>query len=201
MLLFLHGAGERGDRLDLVARHGPWRADGARGFLIVAPQCPSQRTWPEVALIAKLESLLDHVLAVYPVDSRRVYLSGLSMGAFGTWAWAAHAPHRFAAIAPLCGAFTTPVPGRLTLARMLRLAQAQVSAAGVVDLLRLPVKIFHGRLDRTVPIAASQRVYQAIGGDTNPMADLVVLEYRGHAIWRIVYASSDLYAWFLQHST
>jgi pimeloyl-ACP methyl ester carboxylesterase len=100
MILFLHGAGERGADLDLVAKHGPPKLVAQKQefpFVIVSPQCPAGQRWDDEALVA----LLDHVLAKYKVDTTRIYLTGLSMGGYGTWSLAVNHPERFAAAAPI----------------------------------------------------------------------------------------------------
>ena len=89
VLLFLHGIGERGDNLDLVKKHGPPKliAGGKQfPFIVVSPQCPNGHWWETVELTA----LLDEIAKKYKVDQDRIYLTGLSMGGFGTWALAIH---------------------------------------------------------------------------------------------------------------
>ncbi len=109
VLLFLHGAGERGDNLDLVKKHGPPKlieAGQEFPFIVVSPQCPEGRWWEPFELAA----LLDEIVEKYKVDQDRIYVTGLSMGGFGTWSLAAYQPKRFAAIVPICGGgepFTT----------------------------------------------------------------------------------------------
>ena len=125
LMMFLHGAGERGSDLNLVKKHGPPRliAEGRSfPFIIVAPQCPLERTWEPWLLTV----LLDQITAAHAVDEDRVYVTGLSMGGFGTWGLATHAPDRFAAIAPICGGGYPYLGFRLR---------------------RLPVWAFHGALD------------------------------------------------------
>ena len=104
LLLFLHGAGERGDDLELVKKHGPPKLieqGKPFPFIVVSPQCPKDGSWSTRPL--ELTALLDDIAAKYKVDRDRVYLSGLSMGGFGTWLLAGYAPERFAAILPICG--------------------------------------------------------------------------------------------------
>ena len=86
LMLFLHGAGERGDDLNLVKKHGPPKLiDQGKEFpfIVVSPQCPINSWWPEQ--VDALTALLDEVQSKYAVDADRVYLTGLSMGGFGTW--------------------------------------------------------------------------------------------------------------------
>ena len=104
LILFLHGAGERGADLELLKKH-PLPAmlagdDADLPFIVVSPQCPAERWWP--ALTDELLVLLDDAIERYNVDESRVYLTGLSMGGFGTWALAIAHSERFAAIAPIC---------------------------------------------------------------------------------------------------
>ncbi len=102
LLLFLHGAGERGDSLALVNVHGPPKLiEQGQGFpfIVVSPQCPEDQRWS----VKTLDKLLNDIVAQYRVDEDRIYVTGLSMGGFGTWNLAARFPHRFAAIAPICG--------------------------------------------------------------------------------------------------
>ena len=104
LLLFLHGAGERGNDLALVKQHGPPKRieEGAElPFIVVAPQCSGNEWWGSDPLVA----LLDEILAQHEVDHRRIYVTGLSMGGYGTWALANACPGRLAAIAPICGPF------------------------------------------------------------------------------------------------
>ena len=96
LLLFLHGSGERGDDLKIVAVHGPLkylRAGHDLPFVLVVPQCPLNDSWTPV----RLGALLDVIQSRYRIDPERVYVTGLSMGGFGTWATALEYPDRFAA--------------------------------------------------------------------------------------------------------
>src|SRR5438067_11719457 len=102
LMLFLHGAGERGSDVNKVKVHGPPKIVEKRKdfpFIVVSPQCPADSWWRAFELL----SLLDEIQKDYRVDPDRVYLTGLSMGGFGTWELASQAPQRFAAIAPICG--------------------------------------------------------------------------------------------------
>src|SRR5262249_37880875 len=133
LLLFLHGAGESGDDLARVKRHGPPKLiEGGKAFpfIVVSPQS-SGRGWNADTLNA----LLDDLISKYRVDKDRVYLTGLSMGGFGTWSLAATHPEKFAAIAPICGG------GR------------PEDASKIKD---IPTWVFHGAKDTTVPIARSE---------------------------------------------
>jgi predicted peptidase len=183
LIVFLHGAGERGDNLDLVKVHGiPKVVEQQPGFpfITVAPQCPLDSSWPFE--LDALQVLLDHSLSTLPVDSKRCYLTGLSMGGYGAWAWAAEHPERWAAIAPICGggSWLNGFPQR------------------VIRLVDLPVWAFHGAQDPVVPLAESQRLVDLLtisGGD----ARLTVYPEAGHDSWSATYANPELYQWFLEH--
>jgi predicted peptidase len=141
LVLFLHGAGESGSDLENVKIHGPPKlvAGGKQlPFILVSPQAETaRRGWNADALNA----LLDEIMAQYKVDADRVYLTGLSMGGYGTWNLAAAHPERFAAIAPICGG------GNPDDAKKLK---------------NLPIWVFHGAKDPAVPIARSQEMVKAL---------------------------------------
>jgi predicted peptidase len=103
-ILFLHGLGESGEDPSAVLRHGLPRYVAEHPdfpFIVIAPQCPWNTWWPELA--DWLDQLLLHCGAILPVDHQRLYLTGLSMGGYGSWYLGALWPERFAAIAPICG--------------------------------------------------------------------------------------------------
>lgn len=180
MILFLHGMGERGRHVHDVAKHGPPKMIAAGEtfpFVVVSPQCPPDTWWhdQEDALLA----LLDEVCAAHPIDARRVYLTGLSMGGYGTWYLGRKHPERFAALVPICGGL---LPGY-----------------DIAPLATRPVWAFHGAQDETVPLRESQRIVeavQALGGDIR----LTVYPEAGHDSWTETYANPALYAWLLAHS-
>ncbi len=178
LLMFLHGAGERGEDLRLVKKHGPPRFLDHRtdfGFIVVSPQCPNDVWWPEK--LDLLINLLDEIESRYDVDTDRVYLTGLSMGGFGTWSLACGYPERFAAIAPICGG------GEKYLADRLK---------------DVPVWAFHGAKDEVVPLARSEEMVKAVkenGGD----AKLTIYPDAGHNSWSRTYSNPELYGWFLKH--
>ena len=144
LILFLHGAGERGDNLSKVEVHGPPKLvnEGKTfPFVIVSPQCPENEWWSSGKEIDTLSALLDHIVANYRIDKDRIYITGLSMGGFGTWRLACEYPDRFAAIAPICG-------------------KGEPFAARAIP--HLPVWVFHGAKDSVVPIQASQEMVDAL---------------------------------------
>ncbi|MBM4033716.1 MAG: phospholipase [Planctomycetes bacterium] len=176
LLLFLHGAGERGKDLELVKKHGPPRliAEGHDfPFIVVSPQCPANQWWSNDVLAA----LLDDIVANCRVDERRVYLTGLSMGGYGAWALACERPERFAAVAPICGG------GNRLLAHALK---------------HVPVWAFHGAKDDVVPLAESEKMANAVKA-SGGKAKLTVYPDAGHDSWTATYANPELYKWLLKH--
>lgn len=178
MILFLHGAGERGNDLRKVKKHGPPKIVEKKKdfpFIVVSPQCPQDDWWPEKVEV--LINLLDDIAARYKVDTERIYLTGLSMGGYGTWALASAYPDRFAAIAPICGG------GKRIMARRLK---------------DVPVWAFHGAKDKVVPLKESEEMVNAIKARRGN-ARLTVYPDAGHDSWTETYNNKELYDWFLKH--
>mgnify|MGYP002861091214 CR=1 FL=1 len=178
LVVFLHGAGERGDQVDLVAKHGPPKraAEGvALPFLLVSPQCPANEWWTEQPVL----ELIDHLEKTLRVDPSRIYLTGLSMGGYGTWHFATLAPHRFAAIVPICGG---GVPYKM------RWIQ------------HLPVWVFHGAKDSVVPLEESSRLVEALQKGGNTKTKFTIDPEAGHDSWTKAYADNALYEWLLSQS-
>lgn len=177
LVVFLHGAGERGDDLEKVKIHGPpakVEAGGTFPFLLVSPQCPEGSWWTEQPVL----ELIDHLEKELRVDSSRIYLTGLSMGGYGTWHFATRAPDRFAAILPVCGG---GVPYRM---RWIR---------------DLPVWAFHGDGDRVVPPEESSRLIEALRKQGNEKAKLTIYPGVGHDSWTSTYDNPEVYEWMLSH--
>ena len=179
LMVFLHGAGERGSKLDKVKVHGPAKlVDQGKDmpFIIVSPQCPPGMWWPN--FIEKIMALIDETIETYDVDTSRIYLTGLSMGGYGTWAVAATYPERFAAIAPICGGGMPFVAHNLA---------------------EVPVWAFHGAKDDVVPLSESQRMVDAVNKASGD-AKLTVYPNLAHDSWTKTYNNPKLYEWFLEHS-
>jgi predicted peptidase len=175
LVLFLHGAGERGDDLNIVKKHGPPKLvnEGKEfPFVLVSPQCPSNRWWEPV----ELSALLDEIVEKQKIDKNRIYLTGLSMGGFGTWALAAYSPKRFAALVPICGG-GEPIKTKL--------------------LPHVPTWVFHGAKDPVVPLARSEAMVDALkqaGGNVQ----FTVYPDAAHDCWTETYNNPKLYEWLLQ---
>lgn len=181
VILFLHGAGERGDDPALLMHTALPRAlehwDDFP-FIVVSPQCPTNAWWQRD--IHRLAQLLASVTATLAADPARVYLTGLSMGGYATWHLGACYPERFAALAPICG-YGLPSQG---------------FPARVCALRDVPVWTFHGEHDEIVPLDATRSLVDTLrdcGGDVR----LTVYPQTGHDAWTRTYADPALYAWFL----
>jgi predicted peptidase len=174
LILFLHGAGERGDDPNIVKQQGLAKrlAEGADlPFIVTAPQCPTNQSWSTDSL-GRLLDLVDHD---YRIDSARIYVTGMSMGGRGTWSMALGFPNRFAAIAPVCG-------------------RGDPSTVGSIA--NLPVWAFHGALDSLVPLQRSREMVEAMranGGE----ARLTIYDDADHDSWTRAYADPELYVWLL----
>jgi predicted peptidase len=176
LMLFLHGSGERGDDLNLVKKHGPPKlieAGRQFPFIVVSPQCPIDHDAWETC---ELSALLDEVVEKYKVDQDRIYVTGLSMGGSGAWALAIRQPDRFAAVVPICGGGDS--------ARAKRIAH-------------LPVWVFHGGRDPTVPLQESQKMVDALKKNGSDVQFTIYAEAK-HDSWTEAYNTPELYAWLLQ---
>jgi predicted peptidase len=180
LILFLHGAGETGTDGHRQAETGLGPAIKKRErsfpFITIFPQS-QRRSWLAGRSDAERAlAILDEIQHKYRVDPKRVYLSGLSMGGYGTWSLAAKFPARWAAIVPVCGG-GDPKNG-----------------AKIKD---IPCWCFHGAADPTVPVKASREMIaalKAVGGQPK------YTEYPGvkHNSWDRAYNTKDLYAWLLE---
>jgi predicted peptidase len=190
LILFLHGAGERGTNVWQVDIHGPTKYIAEHPdfpFILVSPQCPANDVWSNEVLLG----LLDEVSGRYKVDPQRVYLTGLSMGGYGTWSLALAHPERFAAAAPICGG------GEVL--RVL-LAQHGFALAKTRDALKgLPVWAFHGGKDTVVPPGESERMVQALKTFGAGEVKLTVYPEATHNSWAQTYSNPDFYQWLLEH--
>ena len=173
LMLFLHGAGESGNDLMKVKIHGPPKLVETKGpfpFILVSPQSPGRGWNPDV-----LNALVDSVIREYRVDKDRVYLTGLSMGGYGTWTLAAAHPEKFAALAPICGGG---------------------NPADAAKLAKLPIWVFHGAKDPVVPLKRSEEMVEALktaGGHPK----FTVYPEAQHDSWTETYNNPEFYEWLL----
>lgn len=175
-LLYLHGSQERGSNLHALTQTGiPALIERGRNlpFVTIAPQCPEGRMWGQ--LTGGLLDLLDHVVPQASIHPERLYVTGISMGGFGTFQLAATAPQRFAAMAPICGG------GDPTWAERLK---------------ELPSWVFHGTKDTRVPSDESKRMVSALQQVGAPVR-FTLYEDLGHDCWTRTYDYLELYSWML----
>ena len=178
VLLFLHGAGERGSDLSKVKLHGPPKMiENGHDFgaIVVSPQCPKDSWWPRETDM--LIALLDKIEREYNVDKKRIYITGLSMGGYGTFALCARQPERFAAAVPICGG------GDLFDARQLT---------------KLPMWVFHGEADNVVPVDESQRMVKVMNAAGGQHAKLTTYPGVGHNSWDKAYGDEAMWDWLFE---
>jgi len=190
LILFLHGAGERGTNVWLVNVHGPAKYIAEHPdfpFIVASPQCPLDQSWSNETILA----LLDELLAHYKIDPQRIYLTGLSMGGYGTWSLALTHPERFAAAVPICGG------GNLLDA--LLPARGMAGRERIEALKALPIWAFHGGKDPVVPPAESERMVQAVKQAGLGEVKLTIYPEAEHNSWEQTYTNAGLYTWMLAH--
>jgi len=199
LILFFHGAGQRGSDNAQQLRFGPgellaWSRQHQQPAIIVAPQCPLGQQWVDTpwgadshrmpeqpsASMKLAMGLLAELRATLPVDNSRIYVTGLSMGGFGTWDILQRMPDTFAAAVPICGG-------------------GDSSAAGAIK--DVPLWVFHGDRDWVVKPRRSRDMVAALraaGGKPR------YTEYQGvaHDAWTPAYADQAMLAWlFAQHKS
>ena len=186
LILFLHGAGERGDDgqapvMQGIANGGIKFKSNEKTFpfFVVFPQCKLKSNWKAGGPDAdRALDILAEVQKSYKIDDKRLYLTGLSMGGFGTWSLAAAHPDKWAAIAPICGGGDTSTADKIK---------------------HIPCWCFHGDQDGAVKVQLSRDMIDALkkaGG--NPR--YTEFPHVGHNSWDPAYVTGELYPWFLKHS-
>jgi predicted peptidase len=201
IILFLHGSGERGsdNRSQLMAGLGPYVREHAADFaaIVVFPQVEENGEWMGANVDMALAAL-DAASREFGGDPRRTYLTGLSMGGYGTWEIALKAPDRFAALVPICGALLPPSDERALYVSGVANA-ADPYAALAAKLGKVPVWIFHGAKDDLVPPADDRRIFAAFKAVD---ADVRYTEFpdAGHNSWDATYHHDAMWRWlFAQH--
>ncbi|MGD1000451.1 MAG: prolyl oligopeptidase family serine peptidase [Candidatus Brocadiia bacterium] len=178
-IIYLHGAGDRGwDVAELafspIVKYAGGRKDFP--FIVIAPRCPAAGWWPN--LVPEMEDLLDEIIAKYPIDTERIYLTGLSMGGYGSWRLAAEHPDRFAALVPICGGGDPRYVERIK---------------------DLPIWDFHGAKDPTVSIEQSYEMVAALR-KVHGRVHFTVYAEAGHNCWDRAYNTDELYSWMLRQA-
>ena len=177
LIIFLHGSGEKGNNLEKVKIHGPLKylKNHELDSYILAPQCPENEYWnAEVLyqLILKIERENN-------VDSNRIYLTGLSMGAWGVWNLAFAHPEKFAALVPIAG-YVDRIP---------MIENCKIAS--------IPTRIFHGILDDVVTYQYSMWLYKKLK-DCSVDIELTLFDDANHDSWSRVYDHPEIYDWMLK---
>ncbi|MBR9760407.1 prolyl oligopeptidase family serine peptidase [bacterium] len=180
LIIYLHGSSRRGRDVAEVKVNGLAHFIDKRDdfeFVVVSPQALSKHPWQTCWQPDDLIILLVHLLTNYHLDPKRVYLTGLSMGGYGTWAAIGKHADRFAAAAPICGGG---------------------NPASAKSIGKLPVWAFHGDDDLVVSVERSHEMVDAIK-TAKGNAKLTVYPGVGHDSYTRTYANPNLYEWFLKH--
>ena len=192
LVIFLHGAGERGSDNEKQLVHGmnDFASDeimAKYAAFVIAPQCPEGQAWGGISRLAKTptpEGQLSPALGAtlkaveelrkeFPIDDNRIYITGLSMGGYGSWDALAKRPELFAAAAPICGGGNTTTVDKFK---------------------HIPIWAFHGDADKTVPVERSREMIEALkaAGATPKYSEYPGV---GHNSWAQTYSDPALYAW------
>lgn len=200
VVLFLHGSGERGSDNQAQLKQGlpPWLKEHGQDFpaVVVAPQAPDDTVWDGAQERAALAALEASVQAFHG-DRSRLYLTGLSMGGYGAWQFAADHPRLFAAAAVICGGVRAP-------SDMPELAVHGAPADGdpfawvASKVAPMPVWIFHGAADDVVSPDDSRAMYGALQ-KTSSEVRFTLFPGVNHGSWVPAYASPALWPWMFSH--
>lgn len=200
LIVFLHGAGERGDDGLIQSEVGIGEAIRRHSdrfpALVLMPQCEANKFWDSA--VPAIEGAMAKTIADYNIDTDRIYLTGLSMGGYMAWLWGGVKADTFAAIMPICGG------GKLEDIQRLLGSEKSAMDFGELDdrvkqLAKTPIWAFHGALDPVVPVMRTQlmvRLVKEAGGDVK------YTEYpeAKHDSWVQAYADEDAIKWlFKQH--
>jgi predicted peptidase len=177
LVIFLHGSGERGNDLEMLKKHGPPKliAAGQKFPAVIASlQCEPDNLWNPHGV----KAVTDHLIKTERIDASRVYLTGLSMGGFGTWDTAFEYPDTYAAISPICGG-------------------AGVRWIMTKRIQHLPAWIFHGDKDGAVPVENSHKIHDALKKIGAPVK-LTIYPGVGHDSWTQTYDNPEFWAWLFE---
>lgn len=203
VILYLHGAGERGEDGLIQTEVGIGTAirRHAERFpsIVVFPQCRKNSWWTHPEMQAQALKALDQTMKEFNGDVQRVYLTGISMGGYGTWSIAAKYPGKFAALAPVCGGIRLPERVRNIAGNPPEDQSVDPYLATAQKIAKIPIWVFHGSADTTVPTSESQKMVAALKAAG---ANVKYSEYEGvgHNSWDRAYAEPDLMPWLLSQS-
>lgn len=177
LILFLHGSGEKGNDIEKVKVHGPFKYLKTHDLdaYVLAPQCPENEYWDSEVLYR----LILKIQKEYNIDSNRIYLTGLSMGGWGAWNLAFEHPETFAALVPIAG-FVDRVP---------MIENCKITT--------IPIRIFHGLLDDVVDVNYSITIYKKLKA-CDADIKLTIFDDANHDSWTRVYDNKEIYDWMFQ---
>jgi predicted peptidase len=201
IILFLHGAGERGSdgliQTEVGIGEAIRKSRSRFPAIVVMPQCPTDHWWATADMEELALASLSEASKEFKGDAKRIYLTGLSMGAYGTWDIAAKNPHKFAAIVPISGGIAIPEIEKHMHPDLANASYPEepASYANVAAKIgKTPVWIFHGADDRVVSPNSSRKMFAAL---RESGANVRYTEYPhvGHDAWEKAYADPELTTW------
>jgi predicted peptidase len=198
LIIFFHGAGERGSdnesqtiHIDKLVRDSSVRADF--GFFLIAPQCPADKKWSNLDWKKKkhvqpadpswamklVHKLVDSLKKVLDIDTTRIYVTGMSMGGYGTWDYCARYPKEVAAAVPVCGGYDFDTAKKIK---------------------NISFWVFHGAQDKVVPVENSRGM---VNGLKKAKANVKYTELAGvgHGAWLEAYKDTSILKWMFSFST
>lgn len=177
LIVFLHGSGERGSDVELVKVHGPFKYLKTHQLdaYVLAPQCPENQLWDAEVLY----KLIQKIQKENNIDPSRIYLTGLSLGGWGTWKLAFTHPEMFAAVVPICGFVDL-------------MDTDKICTIGTI-----PTHIFHGLLDDVVKPDYAIDAYKRLKA-CNGNVELTIFDDSNHDSWSRVYDNPEIYDWMLK---
>lgn len=181
LVIYLHGGSHKGNDLNKLKEYGlPYLADRGADFdfIIASPQCPDNKYWSSENWF---EPLYAKIQADYQIDTNRVYLTGISMGGYGTYIVAMDYPDTFAAIVPLCGGCNDSDTTR------------------ICNLSEIPIWAFHGTADDKIPICETERIVNTLT-KCRAKVKFTKLKGQGHGIEYIYEKHPRIYRWMLRQS-
>lgn len=178
LIVFLHGSGERGANLDMVKAHSPFTYKNLikEPVAILAPQCPENMWWDTQAIYF----LIKEIQQKYKIDETRIYLTGLSMGGWGTLKLAGEHPEMFAAVASVCA------------------PTDRVMYANIHNYKDMNLKIYHGGMDDVVLPENAFNFWMEVH-PINPKAELIIFPNDNHNSWDSTYSNPAFYDWLLSN--
>ena len=200
VLLFLHGAGERGNDGHLQTQVGMGPAirnnpERFKNLIVVFPQVPARMRWLEEPASVAMQAL-DQTIKEFNGDPKRIYLTGISMGGYGAWYLSTKYPDRFAAVVPVCGGIL-PSPSVTSVRQLPQTVGSKepykVAAKAAQS---IPIWIFHGEKDDVIPVSESRQMFDEL---KRLSAKVRYTEYPNvdHNSWDRAYAEPELWKWLL----